>query len=78
MNELLTVSDVATRLNVSPATVYSAVDSGEIDCYRIRTGPGKRGAIRFSEQMIQDYLEGRKQTSRTVVTVKPLRNLTLE
>lgn len=77
MNGLLTVSETADRLNVSTATVYAAVASGELGCYRIRTGKTKRGTIRFSEEQIDAYLEGVRQGGVKVV-VKPLRNLHLE
>ena len=50
---LLTVKDVAQRLNVSPSCVYQLVETGKIPHHRIGVG---RGAIRFTEDDIADYL----------------------
>lgn len=60
MDQMMTVAEIAKRLKVSLATVYAMVESGEIPCYRIRTRPGKRGAIRFTEAQLQDYLKAAK------------------
>ena len=45
---MLTVSQVAERLNVSQSIVYSLVDKGLIVCHRIGLG---RGAIRMAEEL---------------------------
>lgn len=54
---LMTVETLRKRLAISRATVYAMVDSGEIEHIRIGAGPGKRGTIRFSEAMIQRFLD---------------------
>ncbi len=51
---LLTVKDVATRLNVSQSCIYQLVESGRICHHRIGLG---RGAIRFTEDDLAGYLE---------------------
>lgn len=51
---LMTVTDVAARLKVSPSLVYQMVESGKLVVYRIGNG---RGAIRFRPEDIEAYLE---------------------
>lgn len=51
---LLTVKDVAARLNVSASCVYQLVESGRLSHHRIGLG---RGAIRVSEESISEYLD---------------------
>lgn len=51
---LLTVKAVAERLSVSTSLVYQLVESGKLPVHRIGNG---RGAIRFSPQDIETYLE---------------------
>ena len=50
---LLTVRQVAERLNVSASCVYQLVESGKIPNHRIGLG---RGAIRVSEADLEEYL----------------------
>ena len=52
--KLLTVKDVAERLSVSSSLIYQLVESGKLPVLRIGNG---RGAIRFSPQDIEAYLE---------------------
>lgn len=49
--QLLTVTQVAESLSISPSLVYSEVAIGRLRCYRLG-----RGALRFSEEQIQEYL----------------------
>ena len=73
---MLTVKNVAERLGVSSALVYSLVAEGKIPTYRIGLG---RGAIRFTEADLSAYLascrlevqEGKPAPSRP--TLKHLR-----
>ena len=51
---LLTVKDVASRLNVSQSCIYQLVETGKIPHHRIGVG---RGAIRFTEDDIAEYLD---------------------
>jgi excisionase family DNA binding protein len=51
----MTVKQVAARLEVSTATVYSLVGCGKLACYRIGTG---RGVVRISEEQLSAYLVG--------------------
>jgi excisionase family DNA binding protein len=51
---VLTVKQVAERLNVSLSTVYGLVSHGKLRARRIGTG---RGAIRVSEDALQQYLD---------------------
>jgi excisionase family DNA binding protein len=57
------VADVAARLEVSAATVYSLIASGKLRHYRIGNG---RGAIRISEEHLASFLERRTVGWRTV------------
>jgi len=58
---LLTVKDVAGRLNVSQSCIYQLVETGKIPHHRIGVG---RGAIRFTEDDITDYLSQAREESR--------------
>lgn len=50
---MLTVKQVAQRLNVSQSCIYQLVETGRIPHHRIGTG---RGAIRFTEVNVEEYL----------------------
>jgi excisionase family DNA binding protein len=54
VNRLLTVAEVAEKLNVSPSLVYQMVETGKLPFLRIGNG---RGAIRFQGEDIQAYLD---------------------
>jgi excisionase family DNA binding protein len=54
---MLTVNDVAKRLNVSPSAVYTMIESGLLECHRIRCRPRARGTIRITEEQFQAFLE---------------------
>ena len=49
--KLLTVTEVASSLSISESLVYRLKDEGKLRCVRI----GK-GAIRFSEEDVMEYL----------------------
>jgi excisionase family DNA binding protein len=69
---LLTVSNVAKRLNVSQSCVYQLVDSGRLPCHRIGVG---RGAIRVSEADLADYLAScRHEPASAKMQSRPSRN----
>ncbi len=55
---LLTVKDVAQKLNVSPSCVYQLVETKSIPHHRIGVG---RGSIRFTEDDITQYLDGNRE-----------------
>ncbi len=50
--ELQTVTQVAESLAISKSLVYRLANEGKLRCYRLG-----RGAIRFSETQIQEYLD---------------------
>lgn len=52
-SEMLTVSQVAARMAVSPSLVYQLIDSGKLGHHRIGNG---RGTIRVSESDLEAYL----------------------
>lgn len=52
---LLTVQDLADRLRLSVACVYTMVSSGQLSCLRVGNG---RGSIRFREADVAEYLNG--------------------
>ncbi len=58
MMPLLTVGEVAERLNASRSFVYQLVESGRLVAHRIGTG---RGAIRVSEEDLASFLEASRQ-----------------
>jgi excisionase family DNA binding protein len=51
---MMTVQDVALRLNCAASTVYLLVESGKLEAFRI--GPNG-GGIRVSEEQLQQYLD---------------------
>ena len=51
---MLTVKQVAERLNVSQSIIYSLIDAGQIVCHRIGLG---RGSIRIAEDDLARYLK---------------------
>lgn len=51
----VTVKEVAHRLEVSSATVYSLIGAGRLRCYRIGAG---RGVIRVGEEHLSEFLKG--------------------
>lgn len=55
---VLTVRDVARRLNVSAQNVFTLVEAGKLVCHRIGLG---RGAIGISEGDLALFLEQARQ-----------------
>jgi excisionase family DNA binding protein len=53
-SKVLTVADVADRLQVSRSTIYFLVERGKLAHHRVGRG---RGTIRFSEADVEDYLQ---------------------
>jgi len=56
--KLLTVRQVAEILAISQSKVYELIEGGDLSHHRMG------GAIRISEEQIQEYLEGTKQGRR--------------
>ena len=50
---MLTVSQVAEKLNVSESNVYALIAAGHLACHRIGVG---RGTIRISTEDLDAYL----------------------
>jgi excisionase family DNA binding protein len=50
MQQLLTVEDVAARLQVKPATVYDWVYKRRISCIKLPQG------LRFKEEYLENWL----------------------
>ena len=61
---LLTVRQVAERLNCSESLVYQLVDSGRIAVVRIGNG---RGTIRLRPEDVDEYIEGCMQAKQELV-----------
>ncbi len=57
---LLSVQQVADRLQVSPSCVYQLIDSGKLSHHRIGVA---RGTIRVSEDDLTTYLEDSRTES---------------
>lgn len=73
---LLRVSEVAKRLSCSPSTVYSLLDTGQLEHHRC---PG----IRVSEKQLAAYLEqtkkGRTPRPQKIRKTRPkLKHITLK
>jgi excisionase family DNA binding protein len=60
---MLTVAEVAKRLNVSQALVYGWVESGMLGHFRLGCR-GKRGAIRVDEADLQTFLANQKREDK--------------
>jgi len=58
MDRLLDVYEAAALLRVSPRTVYAWSYQGLIP--RVRLGGAKRGALRFKERDLRDWIEARR------------------
>lgn len=71
---MLTVKQVAEKLNCSVSHVYALVDAGELKCHRI--GMGKRAGIRVSDGQLQEFLQGSEGTPLPSSPLK-LKNLSL-
>jgi excisionase family DNA binding protein len=59
----LSVKEVAARLSISEALVYTWVESGQLAHFRLG-GQGKRGAIRVDETDLERFLATRKKNGR--------------
>ncbi|MFO0966154.1 MAG: helix-turn-helix domain-containing protein [Gemmataceae bacterium] len=67
---LMTVKQVSTLLNISPATVYALVADGKLTAHRFGL---KRGTIRISEEALREYQEGAKvEPKRPTIALKHL------
>jgi excisionase family DNA binding protein len=51
---MLTVKQVAAKINTSPSFVYSAISDRRLRCYRIGQG---HGGIRISEEQLHAFLQ---------------------
>jgi excisionase family DNA binding protein len=52
---LLTARQVADRLNVRPATIYAAAETGKLPCVRLWRG-ARRSLIRFRREDIEHLI----------------------
>lgn len=52
---LLTVAEVAERLNLSTTAVYDLCNAGLLPCYRLGTGK-KKPPIRIRPEALEEYL----------------------
>ena len=50
---MLSVKQAAARLNISPQSIYSLIESGRLVAHRFGMG---RGAIRVSEADLADFI----------------------
>jgi excisionase family DNA binding protein len=71
---LLTVVQAASRLGISPSTIYQLVAARRIEHLRIGNG---RGGIRFTNELLAAYLEScRVEPSRPpAIVARGLRHL---
>jgi excisionase family DNA binding protein len=69
---MLTIKQVALRLNVSAKLVYALCAAGRIECVRYGLG---RGTIRISEEALNHYMEQAKACA-AVPALATLKHLT--
>ena len=55
-SKLMTAEDAATFLCVTRKYIYTLLQRGELECYRVN----KKNAIRFSRDQLQKYLESHR------------------
>jgi len=68
MGKLMTVKDVADRLNCSESFVYNLLASGALRHYRLGKGQGGK---RVSEEQLQDYLSAQEEGGGRRAAPKP-------
>jgi excisionase family DNA binding protein len=69
---VLRVKDVAQRLDCSISTVYGLVSDGLLACIRVGI---RGGAIRFTEEDLQAYVQSRRVEGKATPDPKPAPNL---
>jgi excisionase family DNA binding protein len=62
---LLTIGDVSQALNVSRATVYRLMETGELEPVRIRS------RTRFAPSDVQAFIERQRETSDVLESAEP-------
>ena len=67
---MLTVRDVAMKLNVCESSVYGLIESGRLACHRIANG---RGVIRVHEDDLETYLASCRVNTTKESGEKPVR-----
>ncbi len=67
---MFTVKETATRLRVSPATVYALISTGKLRCHRVGVG---RGVIRVSPDNIAHFLEESESSATEKTISRPAR-----
>ncbi len=63
---ILSIHDIAVRLNVSDNFIYQEIVRGKLKHYSFGGSVRKRGAIRCSEQQYQDYIQCNLETSEPI------------
>ena len=71
---MLTVSQVAGRLQVSRSIVYALIDAQKLSCHRIGLG---RGTIRISDSDLDAYLNQIRTKEITKLPAGPPKHLKL-
>jgi len=66
--KLMTVKDVAERLNCSESLIYNLLASGALRHYRLGRS---QGGIRVSEEQMQAYLLGREKGGESPLMSPP-------
>ncbi|MFF2502162.1 helix-turn-helix domain-containing protein [Streptomyces sp. NPDC058067] len=56
LEQMLTASEVASRLNVHVSTVYRLTDNGDMRAHRIGGGTVRRRGLRIPESAVVEYL----------------------
>lgn len=68
---LLSIKDVASRLNVSDNFIYQQCIKGYLEHYSFGGSSRKRGAIRCSEEQLQNYLCNRLAQKPLTTQIMP-------
>ena len=75
MTPLLTVPQVAERLALDVATIYRLVETGDLGC--IKVASSKRGALRFTESHLEEWLARHERPARTSAPPRAIRSVDL-
>ena len=62
---LLTIKEVATRLQIKPSTLYAWAAQGRIPCFKLH------GLVRFRREELDQWLESRRSPS-AVKAIQPV------
>src|SRR5271170_1843700 len=69
--KLLTVKQAAKIANVCLSSLYAAIATGMLSCYRLRIRPGSRGTLRIAIEQLEAWLQGGKVEAKAEGIASP-------